>query len=136
MGQEVLVRVHTETACKIFNSCKRVPNVATVSAMSNTAAFFNFQGHNALDQSHQYITMNFSININDSLAFSNSLDDFAYADVQTCDFQTSEPELHNFTVSIYLFSFPLIVLAIPVMKLAIQTAGSNITLLMCLKVSM
>ena len=101
MGQEVLVRVHTDTACKIFKSCKGVPNVATVSAMSNAAAFFNFQGHNALDQSHQYITMNFSRNINDSLAFSNSLDDFAYADVQTCDFQTSEPELHNFTVSIY-----------------------------------
>ena len=71
MAQEVWVRVHVDTACKIFNSCKQVPNVATVSAMGNAPAFLNFQGHNALDQAHQYISMNFSNNINDSLAFTD-----------------------------------------------------------------
>lgn len=68
--------------------------------MSSPAGFLNFQGHNALNDAHQYINMNFSNNINDSLAFTDILNDFPYADVQTCNYQTSESLIHNFTVSI------------------------------------
>jgi len=73
MGQRVNVRVHADTACAMFNSCKRVPFVASVSAMGSPSGFLNFQGHNAIGQGHQYISMNFSYNINDSLAFTDSL---------------------------------------------------------------
>lgn len=74
--------------------------MASVSAMGSPAGFLNFQGHNALNNAHQYISMNFSNNINDSLAFSDSLNDFVYADVQACDYKTSQSEIHNFTVDI------------------------------------
>ena len=48
--------------------------------------------------------MNFSYNLNDSLAFDDSLNDFAYGDLTTCDYKTSAPEVHNFTVHLYRFS--------------------------------
>ena len=91
MGQEVWVRVHTDTACSIFDSCKRVPFVSSVSAMGSPAGFLNFQGHNALNNAHQYISFNFSKNLNESLAFTDSWGDFAYGDLQTCDYRTTEP---------------------------------------------
>jgi hypothetical protein len=65
--------------------------VASVSAMGSTAGFLNFQGHNAIDDGHQYVTFNFSYNRNDSLFFTDELDDFAYGEVTSCDFKTSEP---------------------------------------------
>jgi hypothetical protein len=77
-GQRVNVRVHADTACAIYNSCKRNGFVASVSAMGSPAGFLNFQGHNAINDGHQYISMNFSNNLNDSLAFSDKLNDFAY----------------------------------------------------------
>lgn len=120
MGQEVLVRVHTNTACALYNSCKRNPFVASVSAMSSPAGFLNFQGHNALNGGHQYITMNFSNNVNDSLAFEDSLNDFPYDSLSSCDFKTSESMIHNFTVLVFLFSLQKIVHAqvvrLPVMQ--------------------
>jgi hypothetical protein len=81
MGQRVTVRVHSESACAIYNSCKRNSFVASVSAMGSTAGFFNFQGHNAINDGHQYVSFNFSYNINDSLAFADELNDFAYGKV-------------------------------------------------------
>ena len=98
MGQEVNVRVHSDTACAIFESCKRVPFVAAVSAMSSPAGFLNFQGHNALNSANQYISMNFSDSLNDSLAFSDELDDFVYNALQTCDYKVTDMLIHNFTV--------------------------------------
>jgi hypothetical protein len=99
-GQRVNVRVHAGTACALYNSCKRNAFVASVSAMGSPAGFLNFQGHNAINDGHQYVSMNFSYNLNDSLAFDDSLKDFAYADLTTCDYKTFAPEVHNFTVRI------------------------------------
>ena len=113
--------VHADTACKIFDSCKRVPNVATVSAMGNAPAFLNFQGHNALNQAHQYISMNFSNNLSNSLAFTDSWGDFPYNDLQACNYQTNEQQIHNFTVKILIYSFLIIALAILVKKLVTLT---------------
>ncbi len=72
--------------------------------MGSPAGFLNFQGHNALNDGHQYTSMNFSLNLNDSLGFSNKLGDFAYGDLNSCDFKTDAPEIHNFTVILLLFS--------------------------------
>lgn len=125
MGQEVWVRVHTDTACAIYNSCKRNSFVSSVSAMGSPAGFLNFQGHNALNAAHQYISMNFSNNINDSLAFTDSLNDFPYADLQTCDYKTSESLIHNFTVSLLLLSLPRTALAALVRRRATPTTASS-----------
>jgi len=72
--------------------------------MGSPAGFLNFQGHNAITDGHLYVSMNFSYNLNDSLAFDDTLDDFAYGDLATCDYKTSAPEVHNFTVHAYRFS--------------------------------
>jgi hypothetical protein len=72
--------------------------VASVSAMGSPAGFLNFQGHNAINDGHQYISMDFSYNLNDSLSFSNKLKDFPYDDLMSCNYVTSEPMIHNFTV--------------------------------------
>ena len=47
--QRVNVTVNAETACKLYDSCKRNAFVAAVSAMSTPAGFLTFQGHNAPD---------------------------------------------------------------------------------------
>jgi len=84
MGQRVNVRVHADTACAIFNSCKRVPFVASVSAMGTPSGFLNFQGHNAVSQGFQYVSMNFSYNKEDSLAFLDEYNDYALSNMSTC----------------------------------------------------
>lgn len=103
MAQMVTVRVHAGTGCALYNSCKRNPFVASVSAMGSTAGFLNFQGHNALDGGHQYISMNFSNNLNDSLAFSDSLNDYTYEDLNLCNYTTDQSEIHTFPVNIPLY---------------------------------
>jgi hypothetical protein len=118
MGQEVWATVHTDTACAIYESCKRIPFVSSVSALGSPAGFLNFQGHNALNDAHQYISFNFSNDITKSLAFSDSLNDFPYDSLLSCDYKTNQPEIHNFTVSIYRFSLHKIVRAIHVRRLA------------------
>lgn len=97
-GQRVNIRVHADTACALFNSCKRNPFVAAVSAMGSPAGFLNFQGHNAINDGHQYVSMDFSYNLNDSLAFTDKLNDYAYSDLAVCNYQTSDSLIHNFTV--------------------------------------
>lgn len=49
MVQKVKLTVHADTACSLFNSCKRVGFVSSVSAMSSPAGFLSFQGHNAVN---------------------------------------------------------------------------------------
>jgi hypothetical protein len=83
--------------------------------MGSPAGFLNFQGHNALDGGYQYISMNFSNIINDSLAFDDSLNDFPYDSLESCDYKTSESMIHNFTVFICLFSLHKIAL-VPVVR--------------------
>jgi len=60
MVQVVNLTVHADTACALYNSCKRIGFVTSVSAMSSPAGFLNFQGHNALDDAFQYINVKFS----------------------------------------------------------------------------
>ena len=74
MAQEVNITVEANTACTLFNSCKRVPFVTSVSAMGSPAGFLNFQGHNGLDNSHQYMNMFFSYDKTKSLYFGNDSD--------------------------------------------------------------
>lgn len=69
--QKVKVTIESDTACDMFNSCKRVPFVSSVSAMGSPAGFLIFQGRNAVDDAHQYIDVDFSANRSNSLFFSN-----------------------------------------------------------------
>ena len=82
--------------------------------------------------------MNFSNNYKDSLSFTDSWGDLPYDDLQSCDFKTTEPQIHNFTVNISTFSSPKIALAIHVKKLVILMIkmGSNILMQVCLRVLM
>lgn len=64
--------VHADTACDLYSSCKRIGFVTSVSAMGSPAGFLSFQGHNAVDDAYQYISVKFSNSYNDSLYFSNS----------------------------------------------------------------
>jgi hypothetical protein len=49
------VTIEAQTACDLYNSCKRVSFVSAVSAMGSPAGFLTFQGHNAVDNALQYI---------------------------------------------------------------------------------
>lgn len=71
MVQKVTLTVHADTACDLYNSCKRIGFVTSVSAMSSPAGFLNFQGHNAVDDAYQYIDVKFSYDTKDSLYFND-----------------------------------------------------------------
>lgn len=71
MAQEANLTVEANTACVIYNSCKRVPFVAQVSAMGSPAGFLNFQGHNAINNALQYISVTFTFDPTKGLYFSN-----------------------------------------------------------------
>jgi hypothetical protein len=60
--QKITITVEAQTACDLFNSCKRVPFVASVSAMDSPAGFLTFQGHNAVNDAFQFIEVKFSYN--------------------------------------------------------------------------
>ena len=51
----IKLTVEAQTACDLFNSCKRIGFVTSVSAMGSPAGFLNFQGHNAVNEAFQYI---------------------------------------------------------------------------------
>jgi hypothetical protein len=72
VAQEANLTVEANTACAIFNSCKRVPFVAAVTAMGNPAGFLNFQGHNAIDNALQYINVFFTYDPTKGLYFNNA----------------------------------------------------------------
>lgn len=71
-AQESNLTVEASTACSIFNSCKRVPFVASVSAMGSPAGFLNFQGHNAIDNAKQMINVFFTYDPAKGLYFNNA----------------------------------------------------------------
>ena len=60
MAQRVTITIESNTMCDLFDSCKRVPFVASVSAMSSPAGFISFLGANAVPDAFQFIYMNFS----------------------------------------------------------------------------
>lgn len=71
MVQVINLTVHADTACDLYNSCKRIGFVTSVSAMGSPAGFLTFQGHNAVDDAIQYINVKFSYSTNNSLYFND-----------------------------------------------------------------
>ena len=69
LAQQANLTIEASTACAIYASCKRVPFVTSVSAMSSPAGFLNFQGHNAIDNARQYINVFFTYNKSEGLYF-------------------------------------------------------------------
>lgn len=72
MVQKIKLTVEAQTACDLFNSCKRVSFVSAVSAMGSPAGFLTFQGHNAVDDAVQYIDVVFSYNKSNSMWFDDT----------------------------------------------------------------
>lgn len=71
MVQVINLTVNADTACDLYNSCKRIGFVTSVSAMGSPAGFLTFQGHNAVDDAFQYINVKFSYSTNNSLYFND-----------------------------------------------------------------
>jgi hypothetical protein len=71
MVQVINLTVNADTACDLYNSCKRIGFVTSVSAMGSPAGFLTFQGHNAVDDAYQYINVKFSYSTNNSLYFND-----------------------------------------------------------------
>lgn len=71
VAQEANLTVEATTACAIYNSCKRVPFVTSVSALGSPAGFLNFQGHNAIDNALQNINVFFTYDKDKGLYFNN-----------------------------------------------------------------
>lgn len=46
--QKIELTIEAQTACDLYNSCKRNAFVTSVSAMGSPAGFIAFQGHNAI----------------------------------------------------------------------------------------
>ena len=70
-AQQANLTVEASTACDLYDSCKRVPIVTSVSAMSNPAGFLNFQGMNALNNAKQQISVFITYNKSEGLYFNN-----------------------------------------------------------------
>ena len=47
--QMINITVEAQSACDLYNSCKRNSFVSSVSAMGSPAGFLTFQGHNAVN---------------------------------------------------------------------------------------
>lgn len=99
MVQMINLTVHADSACTLYNSCKRIGFVTSVSAMGSPAGFLKFQGHNAVDDAFQYIDVMFSYSTNNSLYFNddNKETEPERSSFQMCNF-TSSPNstLHGF----------------------------------------
>lgn len=106
MVQKVKITVHADTACALYNSCKRVGFVSSVSAMSTPAGFLNFLGHNGVDDAFQYIDVDFSYDTKNSLYFNDDHKDTEpeRAAFDICNKTTSEKSIHGFPVLIILLS--------------------------------
>lgn len=96
-AQQANLTIEASTACALFNSCKRVPFVASVSAMSSPAGFLNFQGHNAINNAHQNIDVFFTYNPDEGLYFNNVTGKAKTMEASNCNFPYSP--LHSFNVT-------------------------------------
>lgn len=70
--------------------------MTSVSALGSPAGFLNFQGHNAIDNAHQYINVLFTADKGKGLYFGNDTDKAKTADLTACNFTGSY--LHGFEV--------------------------------------
>lgn len=87
MAQEANLTIEASTACALYESCKRVPFVTSVSAMSNPAGFLSFQGHNAINNALQYINVYFTYNKSEGLYFSDDSGRESTAAVTACNYK-------------------------------------------------
>ena len=51
------LKIDPDTACEIYQSCKKTPYVSQVSAMNNAEGQLNFLGSNAVATGKEKITM-------------------------------------------------------------------------------
>ena len=79
-----------QLGCDLFESCKRIPFVAAVSAMGTTAGFLRFQGANSAHNSHQIINIEFSYNKSESLYLEEN------NGIQSCNYTTSRETVHSY----------------------------------------
>ena len=96
-AQEANLTIEANTACELFEACKRVPLVTSVSAMSNPAGFLNFQGMNALNNAKQHITVFITYNKSEGIYFNNDTELNATLSPTPCNYQGDE--LHGFKIT-------------------------------------
>lgn len=96
IAQEANLTIEASTACALYNACKRVPFVASVSAMGSPAGFLNFQGHNAVDNARQYINVFFTYDPTKGLYFNNATGKAKTFEPTACDYKGDE--LHGFPI--------------------------------------
>lgn len=72
--QKLTLTVEANTACDLYNSCKRNAFVTSVSAMGSPAGFITFQGHNAVEEAFQFIEVKFSYDKTKALTFSDEFE--------------------------------------------------------------
>ncbi len=72
VAQEANLTVEAGTACAIYSACKRIPFVNSVSALGSPAGFLNFQGHNAINNALQYISVEFTYDPSKGLYFNDA----------------------------------------------------------------
>jgi hypothetical protein len=94
IAQEANLTIEASTACAIYDSCKRVPFVTSVSAMGSPAGFLNFQGHNAIDNALQNINVFFTYDPAKGLYFNNATGKTKTEDATPCNYTGTE--LHGF----------------------------------------
>lgn len=95
-AQQANLTIEATTACALYNACRRTPFVSSVSALSNTAAFLNFQGHSAIDNARQNIDVFFTYDPTKGLYFNNATGKAATAEASQCNFKGTE--LHQFPI--------------------------------------
>lgn len=64
--------------------------------MGSTAGFLNFQGHNAIDNAHQYINVFFTLDKEKGLYFGNDTGKNKTGDITACNYRGGY--LHGFEV--------------------------------------
>ena len=87
IAQEANLTIEASTACALYSSCKRVPFVASVSALNTPAGFLNFQGHNAVNDARQYINVFFTYDQSKGLYFNDLNPENTTKGVTTCNFK-------------------------------------------------
>ena len=86
MAQEANLTIQASTACALYSACRRVPFVASVSALNTPAGFLNFQGHNAINDAKQYISVFFTYDPSKGLYFNDATDLNTTKGATACDY--------------------------------------------------
>lgn len=71
--------------------------MTSVSALGSPAGFLNFQGHNAIDNARQYISVFFTNDKEKGLYFNNDTGQEMTAAITACNYKGTE--LHGFEIT-------------------------------------